>query len=69
MIVLGETITHTCSYETLNVIMIMLGFNTVRKTIIDHKESSRGVDNHNFILLQTNSSQRGNIEIRPRDDL
>jgi len=35
MIVLGETITHTGAFENLNGIMIMIGFNRVRKTIID----------------------------------
>jgi hypothetical protein len=69
MIMFGETITHTGALETLNVIMIMLGFNTVRNTIIDYKEISRAVGNHTFLLLQTNSSQRGNKEIQPREGI
>jgi hypothetical protein len=64
----GETITHTGAFETLNGIMIMLGFNTTMsgKTTIDQKESSRAVGNQYLFLFKTISSQRGNIETRSR---
>jgi len=62
--------THRFLYNSIG-IMIMLGFNIVMSgnTIIDQKESSSVVGNPYFFFVQTNSSQRGNTETRPRDGL
>jgi hypothetical protein len=60
----GETITHTGAFETLDGIMIMLGFRTTMsgKSIIDLIESSRDVSNPYPFSFQKQFHHREEIQ-------